>query len=174
MNTTTSRKTRLVAAGLAAASALLVPAAAHAGGTDPVVPQCRNADLHASYHYTGSGMSHTYWNLALKNISGHACHTGGFGGLSFVGHGNGTQVGAAADREGTSRSYVLQPGQRLISAVSQTSTGPYDRSYCRPVHVDGFRVYVPNSTRSQFIAKSGTACANTAVHLLSHTAYRRP
>ncbi|HWU23873.1 MAG TPA: DUF4232 domain-containing protein [Nocardioides sp.] len=167
-------KITLAAAGLVAASALLVPAAAHAGGSVPVVPQCRNADLHASYHYDSSGMSHTYWNLTLKNVSDHACRTGGFGGLSFVGHGDGTQVGAAADREGTSRSYVVLPGRRLISQVSQTSTGPYDRSYCRPVHVDGFRVYVPNATRSQFIARSGTACANTAVHLLSHTAYQRP
>lgn len=164
----------LVAGAAVAASSVLAPSVAHAGGSGPVVPQCRNADLHAAYHYDGSGMSHTYWNLSLKNVADHACATGGFGGLSFVGHGDGTQVGAAADRVGTWHSYVLQPGQRLISKVSQTSTGPYDRSYCRPVRVDGFRVYVPNATRSQFIAKSGTACSNTAVHLLSHTAYQRP
>lgn len=165
----------LLAAAALAASPLVVASAAHAGdgGGATVVPQCRNADLKAHYRYDGAGMSHTYWKLVLKNVSTHACRTGGFGGLSFVGHGNGTQVGAAADRVGTSQSYVVQPGQRLSSAVSQTSTGPYDRSYCRPVHVDGFRVYVPNATRSQFIAKAGTACSNTAVHLLSHRAYVR-
>lgn len=163
----------LAAAGIAAAAALVVPgsfAPAHAATT----PRCGNADLKASYHYDGAGMSHTYWKLAITNVSDHSCRTGGFGGVSFVGHGDGTQVGAAADREGTAASYVLRPGQRLVSAVSQTSTGPYDRGYCRPVHVDGFRVYVPNATRSQFLAVPGTACSNSRVHLLSHTAYVRP
>ncbi|GAB2970676.1 DUF4232 domain-containing protein [Nocardioides montaniterrae] len=164
----------VIAGATIAASALLVPLTAQAGEAATTVPQCRNANLHASYHYDDSGMSHTYWNLVLKNVSDHACRTGGFGGLSFVGHGDGSQVGAAADREGTSRTYVVKPGQRLVSAVSQTSTGPYDSSDCRPVHVDGFRVYVPNATRSQFIAHPGTACANTRIHLLSHRAYVRP
>ena len=166
----------LLSGAAVVASSLLVSPAAHAGdgGGLPVVPQCHNADLRASYHYDGSATSHTFWNLALKNVSDHACVTGGFGGLSFVGHGNGTQVGASADREGSWRSYVVRPGQRLVSAVSQTSTGPYDRATCRPVHTDGFRVYGPNATRSQFIAKAGTACANSAIHLLSHRAYVRP
>lgn len=165
----------LLVGAAVAASSLLVSTSAHAGegGGIPTPPQCRNADLKASYEYDGSGMSHTYWNLVLKNVSDHACRTGGFGGLSFVGHGDGTQIGASADRVGSWRRYVVQPGQRLSSSVSQTSTGPYDRSRCHPVHVDGFRVYVPNATRSQFVAHPGTACANAAVHLLSHRAYVR-
>lgn len=165
----------LAAAGIAAAAALLLPATgAQAAPTAAGTPQCRNADLVASYHYRDAGMSHTYWNLRLRNRSDHACRTGGFGGLSFVGHHDGTQIGAAADRVGSAATYTLRPGQRLISVVTQTSTAPYDRRVCRPVHVDGYRVYVPNATRSQFIAHPGTACSNPHVHLLSHSAYARP
>jgi hypothetical protein len=164
--------TSLVGLAAGTASALVAGPAVACGGTEP--PPCHNADLHASYHYDSSATSHTYWNLVLKNVSDHACVTGGFGGLSFVGHGDGTQIGASADRVGSYQKYLVKPGQRLVSAVSQTSTGPYSRSYCRPTPIDGFRVYVPNATKSQYIPHSGTACANAAVHLLSHRSYVRP
>ena len=37
--------------------------------------------------------------------------------------------------------------------------------------VDGFRVYVPDETRSQFIEHKTIGCANPKVHLLEHKAY---
>jgi hypothetical protein len=95
--------------------------------------------------------------------------------LSYVGRGNGTQIGAAADRTPSKvRSIVLQPGQRVVSAVSATVAGVYSHHQCRPAHVDGFRVYVPNETRSQFVKHPTTGCRNQSVHLISHKAYRRP
>ena len=63
------------------------------------VPQCGNDDLRASYASRGAGAGHQYGVIRLKNVSDHACRTGGYGGLSYVGHGDGTQVGAAADRD---------------------------------------------------------------------------
>ncbi|MCL2543868.1 MAG: DUF4232 domain-containing protein [Nocardioidaceae bacterium] len=160
-------------AGLVAASALIVSAStgtAKAAAT----PQCGNADLHASIRHADAAAGHEYFRLVLTNVSGHSCRTGGFGGLSFVGHGNGTQVGAAADREGRARSLTVAPGHRVVSLVTQTDWGVYDKSECRPTHVDGYRVYVPNATRSQFIRSPQTACASTKVHLLSHGAFHRP
>ena len=119
-------------------------------------------------------MSHYYGHLVLKNTSAHACTTGGYGGLSYVGGGNGTQIGAAADRTpATVRTYTLQPGESVHQRVVETSFAPYPKAKCKPRHVDGFRVYVPDSTASQFIARPTTGCANPAVHLLSHKPYRR-
>jgi hypothetical protein len=162
------------AALLAAAGTFAVPApATQAAATTAAVPGCRNVDLHARYRATDNAAGHRYGKIVLVNVSGHACRTGGFGGLSYVGYGNGTQVGAPATRQGTATSFVLRPGQRAVSRVDETVAQNYPRATCRPHPVDGFRVYVPNATRSQFIAHRTTGCRNPAVHLISHTAYRK-
>ncbi len=54
-------------------------------------------------------MSHRFGRIILTNVSDHSCKIGGYGGLSYVGGGDGTQVGAPADRvPGTVR--ALHPG----------------------------------------------------------------
>ena len=86
-------------AALALVAAPLAPAQAAA------TPQCTNANLHATFHHTDSGAGHRFGRLVLTNVSNHACHTGGYGGLSYVGHGNGTQIGAAATRDRRHRAH---------------------------------------------------------------------
>ena len=94
--------------------------------------------------------------------------------MSYVGGGNGTQIGAAARRTGTAHTHVLKPGQRLRSLVHEVNASLYDASKCHPRHVDGFRVYVPNATRSQYVPHPTTGCASTKIHLIDHAAYKRP
>jgi hypothetical protein len=159
----------LAGLGLAVAG-LLTPAPATAS-----TPACGNADLTASYHRQDAGMGHTYGFIVLRNTSGHACHTGGYGGLSYVGDGNGTQIGAPAVRErGRVATFVLQPGQRLRSPIDEVTALNYPRRTCQRRHVDGFRVYVPNATRSQYVAHPTTGCLNRQVTLISQRPYRRP
>jgi len=163
----------VVAAGVLGLG-LAVPAAGSSGAEQPV-GRCTNAELTASYHPGDAATSHRYGRIVLRNRSDHACRTGGYGGLSYVGHGDGTQIGAAAVREpGTVRSIVVAPGQRVVSRVAEAVAAAYPRRTCRPAHVDGFRVYLPDETRSQFVAHPTTGCRNDGVHLLSHRAYRRP
>ncbi len=172
--------TTLALAALAAG--LLVPASiaqatTHAGArtTTQVIGRCTNAELRASYHATDAAMSHRYGRIVLTNVSDHACRTGGFGGLSYVGGGDGTQVGAAAERTPSRvRSILVRPGQKVVSAVSEVDATAYPRHRCRPADVDGFRVYLPDETASQYVEHPTTGCRNTRVHLLSHKAYRRP
>ena len=153
-----------------AAGGLLAPAPAIAA-----TPACSNADLTASYHYSDSGAGHSYGWIVLRNTSGHACHTGGYGGVSYVGDGNGTQIGAPAVRvAGKVATYVLKPGQRLRSPIDEVRAGNYPRAKCRPKHVDGFRVYVPNATRSQYVVHPTTGCRNHHVKLIHQEPYRRP
>jgi hypothetical protein len=169
MNTST----RLLAgsAGLAlAVSGLLAPMPA-----DAATPACANADLTASYHRHDAGAGHTYGWIALKNTSGHTCHTGGYGGISYVGDGNGTQIGAPAVRlKGKVATYVLKPGQRLRSPIDETTAQNYPRTKCRPRHVDGFRIYVPNATKSQYVKHATVGCRNHHVKLIHQKPYRRP
>lgn len=137
------------------------------------VAQCTNGDLLATYRERDAAAGHRYGVLRLTNVSDTACRTGGYGGLSYVGHGDGTQIGAAADRtKATVRTVVLQPGDTARSRVSEAVAQNYPKKACRPTPVDGFRVYVPNATRSQYVAHPTTGCARSSVHLLSHRPLR--
>ena len=166
----TTIATAAAALALAAAGAVAGPAApAHA---QPA--QCTNSDLTASYHSRGAGAGHRYGVIALTNTSRTTCFVQGYGGLSYVGHGDGTQIGAAADRDAArAPRIVLRPGQRAASEVSESVAGVYPRRTCRPVRVDGFRVYVPDSTVSQYVVHRTTGCAARRVHLLAHQPYHR-
>jgi hypothetical protein len=164
-------KISLVAAAVVVVAGL-VPVSASVASAQGV-GSCTNAELVASYRATDAGMSHQFGRIVLRNVSDHACRTGGYGGVSYVGGGDGTQVGAPADREpGHVRSIVVGPGEKVVSAVSETEAGAYPRRECRPAKVDGFRVYIPNETRSQFIKHRTTGCRSDRVHLITHRAYR--
>lgn len=171
---TTRSSTRAAAAGLLAvlAGALLAPVGAEAAAQ---VRSCTNADLTASYRATDAGAGHRYGRLIFTNTSDTRCRTGGYGGLSYVGDGDGTQIGAAATRDpGTVTAYVVRPGQRLVSDVDAVVAANFSVQRCRPAHVDGFRVYVPNATKSQYVAHPTRGCRNPKVHLLSHGPLHRP
>ena len=159
----------VLVAGLTVTS--FAEAGAHA---DTKLGTCRSADLSASYRTTDAAMSHVFGKLRLTNVGEAPCLLQGYGGLSYVGGGDGTQIGAAADRTPSRhvRSMVLQPGQSAVSRVSETSVAAYSTKECRPRAVDGFRVYPPDETHALFVAHVTTGCANPAVHVLSHTAYR--
>lgn len=170
MNTTT-RLLGIAAGFVLATAGLLAPAPLAAAAT----PACTNSDLTASYHHGDAGMGHSYGWIVLRNSSGHACHTGGYGGVSYVGDGNGTQIGAPAVRlDGKVATYVLEPGQRLRSSIDEVTALNYPRKVCHPQHVDGFRVYVPNATASQYVVHPTTGCRNHHVKLIHQKPYRRP
>jgi hypothetical protein len=139
------------------------------------VAECTNAELVASYHGGDAAMSHEYGWIVLKNKSDHTCATRGYGGLSYVGGGDGTQVGAAATRiKGPVEAILVAPGEQVRSRVVEVSYGVYGPHKCRKAHVDGFRVYVPDETHAQFVKHPTTGCRNHAVKLISHKAFRRP
>jgi hypothetical protein len=166
----------LFAAAVVAGLVMLAPsgtaATAQAGVLAKSTPECTKADLSAKYKGGDAATSHVFGRIILHNISAGPCFVKGYGGLSYVGHGNGTQIGAPADRtpSKTPRT-VLKPGDKVRSAVSETSVAPYPKNVCRPTKVDGFRVYPPDETHSFFIEHKTKGCANPKVHLLQHKAY---
>ena len=98
----------------------------------------------------------------------------GFPGVSFVGDGNGTQLGAAADEDGASHGAVaLQPGDSARAALRIAQAGNYAAAECDPSDADGFRVYPPGQTDALFVQASGyTACTDEGPHLLTVQALR--
>jgi len=160
-----------VAGCLAGGVLAMAPSSVAATG-ERAAPECTNKNLTATYKGGDAAMSHVYGRIVLRNTSDESCWVQGYGGLSYVGGGTGTQVGAAADRTPSSKPrVVLAPGDKVRSAVVETSTGPYSKSECRPRPVDGFRVYLPDETRSQFVEHETTGCSNAEIHLLTHKAY---
>lgn len=172
MRTPTSRLlTSAAALAVVAGGALVAPAATAAS-----TPACGNADLAASYRHSDDGAGHRFGWIVLTNTSGHACHTGGYGGVSYVGDGDGTQIGAPAVRRdhAAATTFVVKAGGRLRSPIDEARAGNFGKKKCHQAHVDGFRVYVPNATLSQFVPHATTGCRNAKVHLLSQKPYRRP
>lgn len=161
---------------LTGAAVLAVPTSSAAPDVLAAPARCTNADLVASFAVTGGAAGSLYGRMRLTNVSDRACVTGGFGGISYVGDGDGTQIGRSAVREraAQARSYVVRPGQRLVSTVQLSNAQNYPASTCRRARVDGFRVYVPNATRSQFVRFRTLGCRNHAVHLLHQRPYYRP
>lgn len=152
---------------------MMAPGGNAAAGAERATPECTNDNLTASYRRTDAATSHAYGRIVLRNTSDVTCWVRGYGGLSYVvGGANGKQVGAAADRTPSRKPRVtLAPGEKVRSAVVETSAAPYPKHRCRPAEVDGFRVYVPDETEWQYIAHPTIGCANPKVHLLQHKAY---
>jgi hypothetical protein len=148
--------------------------AAHAS-----VPECGPHDLGVSFRARGAAAGSLFGVLRYRNVTTHACRTGGYGGLSFVGHHDGRQIGAAAVRAPGApvRSFVLWPGQRAVSKVQIAQTANYDTSLCRPRRVDGFRVYVPDAYVSLFVPYQTRACSRKVIKefspQLSHQALKK-
>jgi hypothetical protein len=162
---------RFVAGCVASGVLALAPIGTAAVG-ERAVPECDNSNLTAKYRGGDAAASHVYGRIVLRNTSDETCWVRGYGGLSYVGGGNGTQIGAAADRTPSKKPLtVLEPGDKVRSAVAETSYAPYATKVCKPRKVDGFRVYVPDETRSQFVEHKTIGCANPKVHLLEHKAY---
>lgn len=160
------------AAGLAIAASGLVSALPAQAAT---ASSCTNSDLTASYHHSDNGAGHSYGWIVLRNTSAHSCRTGGYGGISYVGDGNGTQIGAPAVRidDNAVKTIVLAPGQRVRSLLDEVNALNFPKKRCHPTHVDGFRVYVPNATASKYVVHPTTGCGNRHVKLIRQRPYRR-
>jgi hypothetical protein len=115
-----------------------------------------------------SGMSQYYFDIVFTNSSSTECTLEGYPGVSFVGDGNGTQIGdpAGEDDSVAISTVTLAPGGTAVSHVHGAQPGAYD---CTEVQADGIRVYPPHSYESAYVADPLPACATAGVVLLQVT-----
>lgn len=109
-------------------------------------------------------------HLALRNTGSTTCTLQGWPGVSFVGGGNGTQIGAAATQEKSSPhpTVTLAAGQTAVAPLKIVQAGNYSKADCSPKTPDGFRVYPPGSKQSLFVKDTDyQACASADASLLS-------
>ena len=122
---------------------------------------------------TGDGMNQKHDAIILTNTSGTTCTIQGWPGVSLVGDGNGTQLGAAAalDRTTPHPTLAIQPGGKVQAPIDYTSAAVYPGSQCGVKQADGLRVYPPGSTASLFITAKWQACTSTTHDLLTVGAF---
>lgn len=167
----------------AAATATPGPDGASGGGGDlgddatgDVSSRCTVGELTAEIADGGGGAAGSYGvAIILTNSGQRSCTLQGWPGVSFVGDGNGTQIGASAalDRSSSHETHTLAPGGEVQTIVQIAQTGNYDAAECRPQATDGFRVYPPGSLESIFVPASGSsyeACANAQVQQMTVSA----
>lgn len=107
--------------------------------------------------------------LVFTNTSASSCTLKGYPGVSFVGHGNGTQLGAAAveDPSVAIVANTLASGDTVSAQLKITNAQNYANS-CTLVPADGLRIYPPHSYKAVFVKAAGlSACSNAAITLLT-------
>lgn len=131
---------------------------------------CTTAHLGAALARVEGAAGSTYLTMRLTNRGTTTCTTYGYPGVSIVGDGNGTQIGAAAARDHTvtPTRVTLRPGGSTTFVVRLVQALNYPRATCGPVVADGFRIYPPDNTRALFLADHGVmGCLKTSVNLLT-------
>ncbi|MBF4582536.1 DUF4232 domain-containing protein [Curtobacterium sp. VKM Ac-2865] len=123
----------------------------------------------------GSSAGATRVAIILRNTGAQSCTLQGWPGISFVGGGNGTQIGNAAtlDRSTPHQTLTLRPSGEVQAVVTVRDAGDWDSATCHPRVTDGFRVIPPGSRQALFVPASGAlfeSCAAPAVHQLSTSA----
>jgi hypothetical protein len=143
--------------------------AATPSASPAAVATCRTSGLRIRFadDEGGGAAGSVYGTITFTNTSKATCSLRGFPGVSYVGKGNGTQIGAAADHDDDTVSRVtLASGKKAVATLRRTNAGNY-ASECHKKKVDGLRIYPPASTTSAFVKFPATGCKNKAVHLLS-------
>ncbi|ROP63600.1 uncharacterized protein DUF4232 [Curtobacterium sp. ZW137] len=168
--TVTASPSTTPAADAPTASATAPPTSGSGSGS-ATPTRCAAADLAGSLEAgSGGAAGSTYVHLALRNTGSATCTLQGWPGVSFVGGGTGTQIGAAAteDQSGPHPTVTLAAGQTAVAQLRIVSAAAFDTATCQPQTPDGFRIYPPGSKQSLFVEDAGsTACKNPDAALLS-------
>lgn len=102
----------------------------------------------------------------LTNASDRECTVQGFPGVSFV-DASGTQIGAAADRDGSAAALVtLAPGASAAATLRQVNAQNYGAD-CELTPSAGLRVYPPGATDSLVLPQEIPACSAASIGLMT-------
>ncbi|HXH34598.1 MAG TPA: DUF4232 domain-containing protein [Plantibacter sp.] len=140
------------------------------GAVDPNAPegQCADSVIQVTVSGSEGGAGSISSNVVFTNTGQESCVLRGAPGVSVVGDGNGTQLGAAAvqQEDAAPVDVTLAAGgsaSAILTSVNiGTDGGPLDN--CEPVAGDGYRVFPPHSFTAVFVASAAVpACSNAAV-----------
>jgi len=140
------------------------------GEVDPNAPegQCADSALQVTVSGSEGGAGNISSSVVFTNTGQESCVLRGAPGVSVVGDGNGTQLGAAAVQQDDASpvDVTLAAGGSASAVLTSvnigTDGGPLDD--CQPATGDGYRVFPPHSFTAIFVpAAAVPACSNAAV-----------
>ena len=143
------------------------------GSTGTASDRCTVSELSVDIADGGGGAAGSVGiAFIFTNTGSRSCTLQGWPGVSFVGDGDGTQIGASAtlDRSSAHPALTLAPQDEVQAILTIAQAANYDDADCRPVTADGFRIYPPGSVESIFVAAGGSlvdACSSTSASQLS-------
>jgi hypothetical protein len=116
----------------------------------------------------GGAAGNLYEWLVFINTSARTCTLFGFPGVSYVRGPSGAQVNQPARRTSdTPHRITLNPQQSAHAQVHTGQPGNFPADTCKPVQVDGYRVYVPDETAAVFVAARSQQCSANATNVPS-------
>ena len=110
--------------------------------------------------------------VTITNTGTATCTLQGWPGVSFVGGGNGSQIGPGANlaRQTPHPTVTLSSGAAAHFVLHVTRPGDGSNASCAPRSADGLRVIPPGSTRSLFVEAPGyQACSSDLAPTMSVT-----
>lgn len=132
---------------------------------------CSATALHGSLTTAAGGGSagHQAYEIVLRNTGSSPCTLQGWPGVSFVGGGDGTQLGQPAtfDRSSAHGTVTIAAGSVAHATVLVADAQDYPS--CGARTADGFRVYPPGSKQSLFVDAGQlelSACTASSVRQL--------
>ncbi|SDQ18118.1 Protein of unknown function [Curtobacterium sp. UNCCL20] len=141
------------------------------GGSAGGPARCAADDLTGSIEPgSGGAAGSQIVHLALRNTGATTCTLQGWPGVSFVGGGDGAQIGAAARQEKSAPhpTVTLRAGDTAVAPLQIVTASNFAAADCGPKAADGFRVYPPGSKASLFVRDTGlTACSVSSAQVLS-------
>lgn len=155
----------------ASPTATATPTPTATGQVDPNAPdgQCSDDVLSVSLGASDGGAGSETANIIFTNTGSDDCVLKGAPGVSVVGDGNGTELGAPADQIDDSDpvAVTLAPGGTAVASLQSvnigTDGGPMAGN-CDVAQGDGYRVFPPHSFYAVFVASAGVpACTNGSV-----------
>lgn len=165
-----SRISLVSGAVIALAGGLVTVTAANAG-----TPRCTTSVLALSHTRHDIGAGNGVEDIVFTNRGSATCVLGGFPGVAYVAK-SGKQLGAAADRAGSSHgAIVLPPGGRArarLGFINNVSAVPGCYHPYQQAPAVGLRVYPPGSTLAMFLRDPHPGCKSGKVHLLHIYAVR--
>ena len=140
------------------------PATTPAASFSPAVTgasPCATSDLNVSLGASNGAAGSVFQTIVFTNRSSTTCTLYGYPGVSLVSAPPYTQIGLAAQRDGTTpvKVITLASGATASAALRIVNALNFDSATCSPTKAAFLRIYPPNQTAPVYLADAAQICA---------------
>lgn len=155
------------ASSVADAAVTASPSSSSSTPAAAAVAPCKAHNLVGTIEQVQGAAGSTIIDVSLRN-DGPSCTVAGFPGVSLIDV-DGSQIGAAADREpasATPQSLTLATGDAASFSVRSTNALAFDPKECNTIDSTALKVYPPADTEWVTLPLTVTTCGNEQIHTL--------